>query len=476
MIDSIIIRNVDIELQSLKEELLELEIKLQSLSDEKNEYLRDIEDFNLQYNLYLGELIENILRLKKDILYKKNSQKKDVTDSETYIDIKDTISQIESTLWKLENNLEVLDKDDFKYTETLKLYNELKEELNNLNIEKDKIEEEIYNFDNIKDYYSDYTSAKNQYEEYYKDYTNIKEDNENTITLNSEEKLEIKILWKKACKLCHPDIVIDDLKEKAHEVMQLLNDAYSKKDIDKVKAILFDLENGIAFKTESNCINDIELLKAKILEYQEKITKIELEIFNIKIDETFLVISQQEDWNKCFYKIKSNLEKEKENLELEILNILRKQKQKFDLYLFSKDIKNIKTKIQFENYLESCFFELENFFDSKNIENIKELEFDLEKIVHDLKYNKLLNQKNSNIVNAFLILLAQQFEKINHINLMKLILPFLLDCGIKKRIEASLLYLSQENLPKLYFEIFDKIILLLATWEHLGKMRQRILN
>ena len=78
----------------------------------------------------------------------------------------------------------------------------------------------------------------------------------------------------------------DDLKEKAHEVMQLLNDAYSKKDIDKVKAILFDLENGIAFKTESNCINDIELLKAKILEYQEKITKIELEIFNIKIDET----------------------------------------------------------------------------------------------------------------------------------------------------------------------------------------------
>ena len=457
-----IIKYTDTELQSLKEELLKLEIKLQSLSDEKNEYLRDIEDFNLQYNLYLGELIENILRLKKDILYKKNSQKKDVTDSETYIDIKDTISQIESTLWKLENNLEVLDKDDFKYTETLKLYNELKEELNNLNIEKDKIEEEIYNFDNIKDCYSDYTSAKNQYEEYYKDYTNIKEDNENTITLNSEEKLEIKILWKKACKLCHPDIVIDDLKEKAHEVMQLLNDAYSIKDIDKVKAILFDLENGIAFKTESNCINDIELLKAKILEYQEKITKIELEIFNIKIDETFLVISQQEDWNKCFYKIKSNLEKEKENLELEILNILRKQKQKFDLYLFSKDIKNIKTKIQFENYLESCFFELENFFDSKNIENIKELEFDLEKIVHDLKYNKLLNQKNSNIVNAFLILLAQQFEKINHINLMKLILPFLLDCGIKKRIEASLLYLSQENLPKLYFEIFDKIILLLS--------------
>ena len=51
-----IIKYTDTELQSLKEELLKLEIKLQSLSDEKNEYLRDIEDFNLQYNLYLEML------------------------------------------------------------------------------------------------------------------------------------------------------------------------------------------------------------------------------------------------------------------------------------------------------------------------------------------------------------------------------------------------------------------------------------
>ena len=50
-----IIKYTDTELQSLKEELLKLEIKLQSLSDEKNEYLRDIEDFNLQYK-YIEEL------------------------------------------------------------------------------------------------------------------------------------------------------------------------------------------------------------------------------------------------------------------------------------------------------------------------------------------------------------------------------------------------------------------------------------
>lgn len=51
----------------------------------------------------------------------------------------------------------------------------------------------------------------------------------NTIKLNDDEKIEIKKLYKKAARLCHPDIVPIELKEKAHELMQLLNEAYSKR-------------------------------------------------------------------------------------------------------------------------------------------------------------------------------------------------------------------------------------------------------
>lgn len=457
-----IIKHTDIELQSLKEELSKLEIKLQSLSDEKNEYLRDIEDFNLQYNLYLGELIENILRLKKDILHKKNSHKKDTVDSGNYEEIKDTISQIESALYELENSLKALHKDDLQYTETLKLYNQLKEELQNLTNQKDEIEEQIYSFQDSEDYDLGYKSAKHEYEEYYHEYTYIKGDIENTLNLNDQEKLEIKSLWKKACKLCHPDIVTDDLKEKSHKVMQALNEAYNTKDIEKIKSILHDLENGFLFEIQSDSINDLDLLNTKIFEYKEQIESIVSEIEKIKNDTTFKIISQEDNWNKHFNRIKQNLKEEKEKLENQLFLLIKEEKNKFNLYIFSNNLEQLKNKSEFESYLESCFLELENFFDSKGTEDINDIGLDLEKILNDLQSNNFICQQNSNIVNAFLILLAQQFEKIINIKLMELVVKFLSECGIKKRIEASLLYLNQENLPKIYFENFDKIISLLS--------------
>ena len=61
----------DIELENLKKELKSLESKLQELVEQKTEYLNDIEEFNREYNLHLGEIIKDILNLKKEILYKR---------------------------------------------------------------------------------------------------------------------------------------------------------------------------------------------------------------------------------------------------------------------------------------------------------------------------------------------------------------------------------------------------------------------
>ena len=66
-----IVKYEDKELKELKQQLTKLEIKFQELIEEKTEYLNDIEEFNTQYSLHLGELIRTILNLKKEILYKK---------------------------------------------------------------------------------------------------------------------------------------------------------------------------------------------------------------------------------------------------------------------------------------------------------------------------------------------------------------------------------------------------------------------
>jgi hypothetical protein len=60
--------------------------------------------------------------------------------------------------------------------------------------------------------------------------------------LNKEDKIQLKRLWRKACKLCHPDIVGDDFKEEANKLMKTLNEVYANNDIEAVQKILYKLE------------------------------------------------------------------------------------------------------------------------------------------------------------------------------------------------------------------------------------------
>ena len=268
----------DIELEKLKKELKSLESKLQELVEQKTEYLNDIEEFNREYNLHLGEIIKNILNLKKEILYKQTikQQEKRKTyedDIEVFNSTKENIEDIKQTIKEFEKVLENIDKDDENYDEIFATYKELQEELGKLEKE---IEEQEENLSKTKEeidnneVFEEYQDIKKQYEQFHQNYEDIKQQQSDVFDITNEQKSELKKLWKKACKLCHPDIVIDKFKEKAHAIMQALNDAYSKKDIVKVQEILSNLENGLTFEIESDNINDKELLKEKIKQYKKK--------------------------------------------------------------------------------------------------------------------------------------------------------------------------------------------------------------
>jgi hypothetical protein len=59
----------DQEVQALKLELKILERQLENLTEKKNDYTIDIDDFNRDYSVTLGELIQAILNLKQELLY-----------------------------------------------------------------------------------------------------------------------------------------------------------------------------------------------------------------------------------------------------------------------------------------------------------------------------------------------------------------------------------------------------------------------
>ncbi len=326
----------DQELSSLKLELKSLESKLQNLIEQKTEYLSDVEEFNNEYNLHLGELIKAILSLKKEILYKQTIKQVRLKEKykenlQTFKETKETIEELKTTIAELEEALENIDEDDEDYEELTKAHKELQEEIEVLEKELENQEEEL---EKTKEFIEDetieeeYEEAKANFDEYENEYKQTKENQKDVMQLSDDEKAELKKLFKKAARLCHPDIVPDEeLKAQATELMQQLNDAYSKQDLERIKEILSSLENGTVFETTSDKLEDKIKLQEKIKEYKQNIKDIEDEIARIMEDDTYQTISGLDDWDGYFEELKSDLEAQKEELEEEAMGILEEKEE-----------------------------------------------------------------------------------------------------------------------------------------------------
>ena len=107
------------------------------------------------------------------------------------------------------------------------------------------------------------TTEEKEAEEDYKNYSQEFEvsKNEKIANLTEEELIEIKKKYRKASKLCHPDVVSEDQKELADKLFTELNKAYEQNDLKKVSEILENLKSGNFFVSKSDTINEKQLLK-----------------------------------------------------------------------------------------------------------------------------------------------------------------------------------------------------------------------
>ena len=308
----------DKELQSLKFELKVLEEKLQELSAEKNDYLNNIDEFNTQYNLKLGKLIQKILRIKQEILYKQNLKKEQEFQNikENYEKAKEELRNIKLKKEELENNLDEVDEfgDEYdeRYEELQGIKDEFEEKTQDLNEKRKQTKKgkEDFEEDPIN---REYKETKKDYENFSEGYEELL--NEERFKLNNEEQKKLKQAFRKASKLCHPDIVPDELKEQAHEMMQRLNEAYRKKDIAKLKEILVSLESGYGFDIASDTINDKNILKSRIEDIKGEIDGIIQDIEAIKNDDIYKTIQKLDDWDEYFEQLKSEIKNEYDRLK-----------------------------------------------------------------------------------------------------------------------------------------------------------------
>jgi hypothetical protein len=190
---------------------------------------------------------------------------------------------------------------DFQYKHTI--------ELGNIILEILRIKQAKFNINTQE--FRDAEADANKYDEQFN-----KEKKRHLYNLNETEKLELKRQFRKASFLCHPDKIVDELKDEANKIFCDLKSAYEANDLDKVSDILSRLESGHFFSSISDSVSEKEKLLTLIESLKKQILELGNEITEIKNSDSYKTIIVIDD-------IDAYLQKTKENLLFE-LNELKK--------------------------------------------------------------------------------------------------------------------------------------------------------
>jgi phage tail protein X len=138
---------------------------------------------------------------------------------------------------------------------------------------------------------AEYQQAKSQFESQYANPLYV---------LTDAELADIKLKYRKACKLCHPDVVAEPHREKAQALFAELQTAYEHSDLAKVTQILEQAEKGFLCFTASETVNDKSQLKTLVVFLKRQIEMLVNAIFAIKKADVYQLISKLQDWDSYF--------------------------------------------------------------------------------------------------------------------------------------------------------------------------------
>lgn len=308
----------DPKVDRLKEELKALESELEKLSDLKGACEIEIDNFNHAYQLNLGEIIKDILKLREDILSAQVETKKQVvSDKNNECDkLKKEVESFQHEIRIIEIDLDTLDEwsNEYKYLygrlqyfkEKLKTHEQLLQEA----LKDSKAAEKEFSSDPLNQAFEDAQADSSSFGDDYSERLakNIK-------VLDKSELKELKTLYRKACKLCHPDTVAENLKEKAHKIMTELNHAKDQHSIKQVRSILQKLELGGVFESISDTLSNFDELTAKVDEIRDVIIAADQELSEISRSETYQEIININDQYTYFERLKIKFSMERFQLQ-----------------------------------------------------------------------------------------------------------------------------------------------------------------
>jgi hypothetical protein len=163
-----------------------------------------------------------------------------------------------------------------------------------------------------------YFEQKQSFENFSQNFENQKKENisfENFNPKNTTETEDLKVLYRKIAKLSHPDAVEEQHKIQASSIFDLAKKAFDTQDLQKLKEILKDLENGIAFTLDIENTDEIDKLQALFEKLSNNNEKLSQNLQNLHQSPHYQKITKYEDnWEMYFEEVKQGIEKEIQNL------------------------------------------------------------------------------------------------------------------------------------------------------------------
>jgi hypothetical protein len=177
---------------------------------------------------------------------------------------------------------------------------------------------------------ADLDSIRQAHEQAQSDYQNFHGEYEGWLAeerpreLSAEDALRLKNAYRKASRLCHPDMVAEELKDLATAQFQALHQAYNMNDVDKVEEILSVLEAGGAFVAASEQVQDKERLRAHISSLRHQLAAMDKEIQTIQADSTWVLVERLNgDYEAFLAEQEADLEAELNRLRQEYRHMVR---------------------------------------------------------------------------------------------------------------------------------------------------------
>ncbi|MCF7788327.1 MAG: J domain-containing protein [Prosthecobacter sp.] len=159
---------------------------------------------------------------------------------------------------------------------------------------------------------ADYAQAQQDYDSFQQDSAFREDEDARTKwELSEDEQQELKRLFRKASKKCHPDVVPPDHQAAAAAMFRDLSEAYEKGDLVRVQQIASQAEAGIFTTSDKATAEDQKAsLQARVQAVRAALEKARADLAAVQQSAACRVMSQQPDWDAYFQSQATKLDQE----------------------------------------------------------------------------------------------------------------------------------------------------------------------